>query len=288
MSVTTRVPRPTGIPVRRPAVDLAHADVDRWLVRGDPVLSHVLAGLSAVFPNGEDFFVDSVRNYRDRFASDQDMKARVKGFIGQESMHGREHRAFNKRLAGRGYPTDALDAGLLRAATRARRLPKALQLSITAASEHLTSTFAHAVLGHEPTRQILFPDPEVELLITWHALEELEHKDVAFDVLHDVSPGYLLRVSGLLLAAVYWGPVVVFGVARGLVRDRRHITPRALGRAARHFTRQRMLGPWAWVGIAKYLRPGFHPRDIDTDALVFEWRERLAPQMSSTKAVSAS
>jgi predicted metal-dependent hydrolase len=286
MTRTAHDTRPTGIPVRRPAVDLANAEVDRWLVRGDPVLSHILAGLAAVFPNGEDFFVDSVRNYKDRFANDPDMKARVKGFIGQESMHGREHRAFNMRLAGLGYPTHSLDAGLLRAAKRAQRLPKAWQLSITAASEHLTSTFAHAVLGHEPTRQILFPDPDVELLITWHALEELEHKDVAFDVLQDVNPSYPLRVSGMLLAAVYWGPVVVFGVARGLVRDRRHLTPRALRRGARDFARQRMLGPWAWIGIAKYLRPGFHPRDIDTDALVVDWRERLAPRMSSTKVAN--
>ncbi|HVA06101.1 MAG TPA: metal-dependent hydrolase [Acidimicrobiales bacterium] len=32
---------------------------------GDPVMSHAVAVLSAMFPNGEDFFVRSVRNYRD-------------------------------------------------------------------------------------------------------------------------------------------------------------------------------------------------------------------------------
>lgn len=278
--------RPTGIPVRRPDVDLAHADVERWLVRGDPILSHVMAGLSALFPNGEDFFVESVRNYRDRVGDDPEMKAKVKGFIGQESMHGREHRAFNERLAALGYPTRAMDAALLRAARRAqRRLPKALQLSVTAASEHLTSVFAHAVLSDEQTRATLFPDPDVQLLITWHALEELEHKDVAFDVLQRVNRSYLLRMLGAAAAGVYWGPVMIVGVAKGLFADRRHLTPRALRRAWRDYWHQQMLGPRSWRAMARYARPGFHPRDIDTDDLVVEWRSRLEPQMS-VKAAS--
>jgi predicted metal-dependent hydrolase len=269
----------TDIPVRRPDADLANAEVDRWLVPGDPILSHVIAALSAVFPNGEDFFVASVRNYRDRFAGDPVMKAKVKGFIGQESMHGREHRAFNARLAALGYPTVSMDAGLLRAAKRLQRLPRPLQLSTTAASEHLTSVFAHAVLSHEGTRQTLFPAPDVDLLITWHALEELEHKDVAFDVLQSVSPSYLLRVSGLAVAAAGWGPVVVGGVVRGLAADRRSLTPRALAQVVRDFPRQRMLGPWAWIRVARYVQPGFHPRHVPTDDLVAEWRDRLAPRM---------
>jgi predicted metal-dependent hydrolase len=281
---TTTTERPTGIPVRHPDVDLSHADVDRWLVRDDPILSHVMATLSAVFPNGEDFFVHSVRNYRDRFADEPEMKAKVKGFIGQESMHGRAHRAFNERLAELGYPTAAADAALLRASARNQKLPEKLQLAITAASEHLTGVFAEAVLDHEPTREILFPDDDVQLLITWHALEELEHKDVAFDVLRGVSRSYLLRVLGLGAALATWGPVVVAGVARGLVADRRHLTPTTLRQAARDYRRQRMLGPWAWVRIAGYLRPGFHPRKLDTDALVVRWREELTPRMKDSIA----
>jgi predicted metal-dependent hydrolase len=282
-----RSERPTGIPVRRPQVDLANADVDRWVVPGDPVLSHIMTALSAVFPNGEDFFVQSVRNYRDRFETDPEMKAKVKGFVGQESMHGREHRLFNQRLAALGYPTVWLDAGLLKAATRAQRLPKSWQLSITAASEHLTSVFAHAVLSDAQTRSTLFPAPDADLLITWHALEELEHKDVAFDVLQTVRRSYVLRVWGMALAAVYWGPVVVSGVVRGLAKDRRDLTPRALRQGARDYRRQRMLGPWSWVRIARYLQPGFHPRQVKTDALVVEWRERLEPRMSSRPVAAA-
>src|SRR5205085_8917355 len=70
---------------------------------GDIILSHVAAGLSAVFPDGEDFFVRSVRHYRNQI-TDPELKRQVAGFIGQEAMHGREHRAFNDRLDELGYP----------------------------------------------------------------------------------------------------------------------------------------------------------------------------------------
>ena len=45
-----------------------------------------------------DFFVRSVRYFRDQI-TDPDLQRQVAGFIGQESVHGREHRAFNRRLA---------------------------------------------------------------------------------------------------------------------------------------------------------------------------------------------
>ncbi len=275
------VERPTGIPVRRPNADLANADVDRWTVPGDPIFSHFLAALSAAFPNGEDFFVQSVRNYRDRISGDADLKARVKGFIGQEAMHGREHRALNERLAELGYPTEYQDHQLLKAAERLQRLPKALQLSVTAASEHFTSVLANAVLSDAQTRATLFPAPEFELLITCHALEELEHKDVAFDLLNEVADGYLVRIAGLGLAAVGFGLPIGAYFAKALRHDRRHIGRRELRRYVHHRRRQRMIGIHTLVGILGYLRPGFHPRDVDTDALVVEWRERLADSMTT-------
>ena len=61
-----------------------------------------------MFPDGEDFFVRSVRNYRDQ-VQDPVLKRQVAGFIGQEAIHGREHRAFNDRLAELGYPVKTVE-----------------------------------------------------------------------------------------------------------------------------------------------------------------------------------
>src|SRR5436309_12688173 len=74
---------------------------------GDIVRSHVLAVLSSVFPDGEDYFVRSVKAVRDRI-EDPLLRRHVEGFVGQESMHGREHRVLNERLAELGYPTGAI------------------------------------------------------------------------------------------------------------------------------------------------------------------------------------
>ncbi|MDQ2754341.1 MAG: metal-dependent hydrolase [Actinomycetota bacterium] len=273
--------RPEGIPVRRPKTDLAHADVDRWIVPDDPFFSHYLAALSAVFPNGEDFFVESVRNYRDIVAEDRDLKARVKGFIGQESMHGREHRAFNQRLAELGYPTVQLDRNLLRAARLLQKLPAPVQLAVTAASEHFTSVLAEILLSDEETRRTLLPSADGELLVTWHALEELEHKDVAYDVFARVSGGYGIRLLGVGFAAAGFGTVVISGYLGALLADRRYLTRAARQRNRHNFARQQMVSRRAGRALLQYLRPGFHPRDIYTDGLVAEWRDRLSDDMTA-------
>ena len=100
--------RQRSITVRRPDIDYVEATLPKYFVADDPVRSHIAAMLSAVFPEGEDFFVRSVRNYRDKI-TDPELKEQVKGFIGQEALHGREHRAFNERLQELGYPTRFVD-----------------------------------------------------------------------------------------------------------------------------------------------------------------------------------
>src|SRR4051812_37064071 len=93
------------IPTRRMAFEESFAHVPKhFSVDEDLILSHLAASLSSEFHDGEDFFVRSVRNYRDQI-DDPELKREVAGFIGQEAMHGREHRSFNDRLDQLGYPT---------------------------------------------------------------------------------------------------------------------------------------------------------------------------------------
>src|SRR2546422_8921531 len=92
------------VPTRRISFEASLQDLPKhFAADGDLMSSHVAASLSAVFPDGEDFFVRSVRRFRDQIA-DPELKRQVAGFIGQEAMHGREHRAFNDRLDQLGYP----------------------------------------------------------------------------------------------------------------------------------------------------------------------------------------
>src|SRR5438067_3415232 len=103
---TASTQRPTRpVPTRAMEFDALFGDLPRhFAADGDIVTSHVLAVLSAVFPDGEDYFVRSVQAVRDRITEPR-LREDVEGFIGQASMHGREHRTFNERLAESGYST---------------------------------------------------------------------------------------------------------------------------------------------------------------------------------------
>jgi len=128
-------------PVRRISFfDDDAADVPHLYMDGDIVMSHIVAALSSLFPEGEDYFVRSVRHYRDQ-VTDPVLKKQVAGFIGQEAIHGREHRAFNDRLDELGFPTKAMDRFTAkRLKFNERVAPPKVRLAVTAALEHYTAT----------------------------------------------------------------------------------------------------------------------------------------------------
>lgn len=145
--------------------------LDRHFVDGDLVMSHVIAYLSATFPEGEDFFVRSVRRCAGDI-TDSELKSQVQGFIGQEVTHGREHRALNERPQDMGYPTRRGDSTTRRVLIRYERWLSPLTcLAITAALEHFTAVFAETLLSDERA-QALLGSTEVRSMLLLHAIEE--------------------------------------------------------------------------------------------------------------------
>src|SRR6478609_7719876 len=111
MPQTSQAARPVGrkVPTRRISFEESLRELPKhFAVDGDLLLSHIGASLSSVFPDGEDFFVRSVRHFRDEI-TDPELKRQVAGFIGQEAMHGREHRAFNDPLEESEHKAVAFD-----------------------------------------------------------------------------------------------------------------------------------------------------------------------------------
>jgi predicted metal-dependent hydrolase len=245
-----------------------------FAVDGDLVLSHVAAALSAVFPDGEDFFVRSVRNFRDEI-TDPALKKQVAGFIGQEAVHGREHRALNEHLATLGYPTKQVEKlvkyGLK---LRERLLPKKANLAATAALEHFTATLAELVLTSEETRA-LFGSEEVRDLFVWHALEESEHKAVAFDVYKAVGGSERMRVWTMNMFRYGFVLGMGFQVAVALMLDKASYNPVRLVRSLRRTLNSPVVTKELWLQLKDYNRPDFHPDDRDTIALVEQWRAEL-------------
>ncbi|BBZ55107.1 metal-dependent hydrolase [Mycolicibacterium phocaicum] len=251
----------------------------RHFVEGDIVFSHLVAVLSGSFPPGEESFIRSVRRFSDQI-TDPVLKKRVAGFIGQESVHGQEHRKLNTQLADMGYP---LVRFLLFAPTSVRQkvvlrieklIPAKVHLAMTAAAEHYTAVLGARVLSDDEIQSIP-GDPEVWRLLNWHAMEELEHKSVAFDVYRSVGGSERTRIAVMWFMYFLTIPVVTAAVALSILLDPT-VWPRPITVLRQTYGVFR--GPLlrGFLGeIAEYLRPGFHPDDVPTEELLARWQHDL-------------
>ena len=285
MSGNTTVARPTGIPVRRPQVDLANAEVgEGWLVPDDPIFSHVLAALSAVFPNGEDFFVDSVRNYRDQ--------SRRPGPEG--SREGLHRPGVDARARAPGPQRAPRGPGLSDLRVR-RPAPASCQLDAAPAPQGGAALRDRGVgalhLGARPRRPHRRADPAHAVPAA--GLRAADHLARARGARAQGRrlrraparrPSYAVRLLGITFAVVGWGPAFVRPALQSVRRDRADLTRKARRQFRRNYRHQRMLGHTTLPALAQYLRPRFHPRDLDSDALVTEWRARLEPRMRVSSA----
>ncbi len=274
-SSSTSNPLDRKIPTRRISFEESLRDLPKHFAADDDlILSHLAAMLSAVFPDGEDFFVRSVRHFRDQI-TDPELKRQVAGFIGQEAMHGREHRALNDRLDQLGYPTKRYERLTKRGlAIRGRIVSPKANLALTAALEHFTATLAEVLLS-DPVVRSQFGSDELRDLFLWHALEECEHKAVAFDVYRAINGGERLRVNTMkvLRYAFVLGMGIQVGIS--LLGDRETYRHGKLRRSIANLRTSPLFQRTVWDQLSDYNRPDFHPDDRDTLELVQHWRAEL-------------
>ncbi len=262
------------IPTRRIDFGFGEVDLPRHFMADDLVSSHIVTVLSCMFPEGEDFFVQSVRNYRGRI-TDPELKVQVNGFIGQEAIHGREHRSFNETLGELGYPTKFLDARVrLGLKVVSKIAPQSFQLALTAALEHYTATLAEILL----TTQMFDTDteiPEVRELFYWHAVEESEHKSVAFDVFETVSGNDRIRINVMRATTVAFLASLLFGVVVSMALDPASRDVPRLRKSLARLRRNPVMRRENARLIRAYNKRGFHPEDRDNSELLEHWRTRL-------------
>lgn len=240
--------------------------INDWHGRGAHV-SQFFNTMSLYFPEGEKFFIQAVRHYRDRI-QDPALQEAVTAFIGQEAMHGREHRVYNQLMQDAGLPAERIETFSLNRLKMAHKLfPPSMQLSMTIALEHLTAIMAAHLLRTPEVMGGSASAPDYVRLWRWHALEETEHKAVAYDVwqavMKDKPRAYIERAAVQLVAtSLFMLLVAVYTVrmsrtnpkARGLGQWR-ELASFLIGREG--FLR-RSFRPWL-----DYFKPGFHPWQHD-------------------------
>ncbi len=267
---TTRVlPKPRRVRFALPA-----GTGRQHFVGGDLVMSHFMSTLSATFPEGEDFFIRSVREFRAEL-TDAELLEAVKGFIAQEATHRHHHRLLNDRLQVMGYPTNAIDRHTKNLVERLeKRFSPKMRLSVTAALEHYTATFAEIILTSDEAQELI-GDTEVRPILLWHAFEECEHKAVAFDVFKAVGGSERTRVWGMRFATVLLFAEIVVQTLRSLARDRAAYNPRRLFASLRAFRRSPLFSTAAIERFRSYTSTGFHPDDWDSTDILARWTKEL-------------
>ncbi|MEI6419210.1 MAG: metal-dependent hydrolase, partial [Sphingomonadales bacterium] len=250
----------------------------RWWLGGDPIATAWHNSLSASFPQGEAFFIETVRRFRD--AVPAELAAQIDAFVKQEVHHTREHVAFNRQVSGAGYDTSAIEDRIAESLVQARSTHPVAQLLVTVSLEHFTAIFAHAMLKSDGA-VFAGASAETRAMWLWHAMEEVEHKGVAFDTYMHLTRGLKPWKRWGIRSLVFWR------VSRNFVywrsRDALALLAqdgitfwRAVARLAWYLVgapgvlRQVF---WLWLG---YFRPGFHPWDHDDRALVAQMESRLA------------
>ncbi len=172
-------------PVVRRHLDFKIDQVPRFWFGGNVLRTRMFDALSLAFPDGERYFIQSVRLFRDQI-QDPELAQRVTDFIQQEAQHGIAHEKANQVLREQGMPLDDFLAHVNQHLNwMIEKLPGKFNIAMTAAYEHLTALMAETFFSQKDTMQEVHP--YVRAMFAWHAIEEMEHRDVAFDVMRDVA-----------------------------------------------------------------------------------------------------
>ena len=268
MSGKTQTPQDLSIYPRDMAFRPA-TPPDRWWLGGDPIATTFFNALSASFPQGERFFMDAVRPYRDDAAPL--LRDQIIAFTTQEAIHSREHLSFNNSLKAYGYDLDRIDRYLKGRFDFGRKLPRLNWLCATIALEHFTAILAHAILSESD--DLAGAPPELKRLWQWHAMEEIEHKAVAFDTFlsatRNFSPlrRWWIRCFSMVLTSIMFFQFIGFGVKEFFRQDGINT-----GKSWRALLRYLWSKPGLMRRVAPsyfaYFKPGFHPWQVDDRALI--------------------
>src|SRR5262249_39099871 len=134
----------------------------------------------------------------------------------------------------------------------------------TAAAEHYTAILAEGAFKLNMLDQAA---PPMRALLAWHAAEEIEHRAVAFDVLKQVDPSYLLRIAGLI-----WATAILGGFWSWATYSLLRQEPEAVRRAGPPKGKRDPIARRVFLrGIRQYIARDFHPNHNANDRLAAEW-----------------
>jgi predicted metal-dependent hydrolase len=250
----------------------------RWWHGGDPVATAYFNALSTTFPQGETFFIDSVRQFRER--SDGTLRQQIDAFIQQEAAHTREHVVFNRLIKSGGYDISAMDAYTRKRIDIARSRHPVAQLAVTVALEHFTAIMAHSLLVDR--KPMPGAPEEILRMWQWHAIEEIEHKSVAFDTYQVATRNlsslvrWMIRCQVMLLISLQFWRSILRHMADFFRQDGIN-SVRTWLRALNFLLLKPGVARKIFLPYLSFYLPGFHPWRHDDRHLIAQFEKRFSP-----------
>ncbi len=258
--------------VRKLLVDLSQGFPRHWLA-GKAFRTQFFNALSMSFPVGEQEFIDSVRASARSLPAEAkyaSLHATIQDFVGQEATHRRIHSLYNAELEKQGlvnhwqhWAADMIALG------NKRNVPEISKLAVTAAFEHYTAVLADLTLRYPAVLE--GADPMLATLWRWHAVEETEHKAVAFDLYRALGGSYKKRVRWYAFAMSRLNVMATRQTINNLWHDGVLFKPGTWIDAARFFFGRHGLVWLTAIPLLRYLKRDFHPWQHDNRELAADW-----------------
>ena len=250
-------------------------EVPRHWIKDNAFRSTFMNSLSCMFPEGERMFMDAVRDCQDNISQPTpQLLEQIKGFIKQEAIHGHEHAQYNDFLRKWGYPIDKINAFEKKEKVWMRQhVPAAHRLAITCALEHFTAIMAHQVLTNPMATADMHE--QFKEMWRWHAIEETEHKAVAFDVYQAAVGRYWLRVLTMLQVTFFFCLRTTIYQMIFLWKDGQLFNPKVWWQGLKFYffeNKGRGLVPSIWHDYLDYFKRDFHPWQHDNRELLGQWQ----------------
>ena len=269
------------IPVRKMAFEApAVEDFNSLYIAGNATLSYMHTALGLYVVHLEPFIVKSMRKVMPQIR-DGALREEVDRFCRQESQHYQKHADFNELVLARNYPgleerikrlRDDFDGYLRDRSDRFR-------IGFVEGFESFTSQSALTLITsglYEHKRS----DPRFARLFKWHLVEEIEHRNVAYDIYQHLYGGYLVRAGLCWMAqrhlfSFYADCLRILSAAEG---ERGGARYRTTFRHRLLFTRVDPFGK-----RLRTMLPGYTPHRIRVPAGIATLADQLSAQAASVQ-----
>jgi uncharacterized protein len=247
----------------QPEIEVRHVNfefplqIERYWLGKSAFKTHLSNSLTVLLPDIEQYLIDNVKN-RIKQIDNPQLKKQAQAFVTQEAQHSRQHSKFWVNLESFNYKFDTylhcLRAILFK--TLESRLSISLNLSISAGIEHLTTLIAEYALESD---FLVEAEPHLKQLFEWHAVEEIEHKTVVYDVFRSTSNNYLIRILGLFISNILVLFFLIWGLAILIYQDKKLLDRKVWQESIAFFLIKDKFFYRVLLNAIDYFRKDFHP-----------------------------